>query len=92
MLQNRILWNLVVSIIMAWLYNRTNGSIMAPALFHVSMNTFGNQISMTPAGNILLISVAVFAIVYDRMWKKLPANRLAVYQERSNQVEAPISN
>jgi hypothetical protein len=56
------------------------------------MNTFGNQISMTPAGNILLISVAVFAIVYDRMWKKLPANKLAVYQERSNQVEAPISN
>ncbi len=48
MLQNRILWNMVVSIIMAWLYNRTNGSILAPALFHVSMNTFGNQISIPP--------------------------------------------
>jgi membrane protease YdiL (CAAX protease family) len=40
-LENRIFWNLMVSIIMTWLYNRTNGSILAPALFHPAMNTFG---------------------------------------------------
>jgi uncharacterized protein len=82
MLENRILWNLVVSIIMAWLYNRTNGSILAPALFHAAMNAFGNQFTITPAGNVMFIGVALFAIIYDRMWKRLPPEHLAVYHEK----------
>jgi membrane protease YdiL (CAAX protease family) len=41
-----IVWNLAISIIMTWLYNRTHGSILAPALFHLAMNTFGNQFSV----------------------------------------------
>lgn len=80
MLENRLLWNLVVAILMAWLYNRTNGSILAPALFHPAMNAFGNAFSRTPAGNILLIGLTLFAVIYDRMWKKLPANHPAVVQ------------
>ncbi len=79
-LENRILWNLMVSIIMTWLYNRTNGSILAPALFHPAMNTFGNQFSITLTGRILIIAVAIFAIVSDRMWKKLPAESLSVHK------------
>jgi len=77
-LENRLLWNLMVSIIMAWLYNRTNGSILAPALFHPAMNTFGNQFSVTIVGRVLIIGLAIFAIVYDRMWENLPEESLAV--------------
>jgi len=58
-----------------WVYNRTQGSILAPALFHASMNSMnvlGDSIPGTLAAYVLLITLAVFAIVSDRMWKKLP--------------------
>ena len=79
-LENRLFWNLVISIIMVWLYNRTDGSILAPALFHPAMNTFGNVFSFTPASRVLIIAVAVIAIVSDRMWEKLPDDHGAVVQ------------
>jgi membrane protease YdiL (CAAX protease family) len=77
-IENRLLWNLVFSILMSWLYNRTKGSLLAPALFHPAMNTFGNTITFTLAAKILFISLAVFAIIYDRMWERLPPDNLAV--------------
>ena len=77
-LENRIVWNLMVSIVMTWLYNRTNGSTLAPALLHPAMNTFGNLFSFTVVGKLLIAGVAIFAVVYDRMWKKLPPESLAV--------------
>ena len=79
-LENRLVWSLVFSILMTWVYNRTNGSILAPALFHSAMNTFGNQFTITTAGNVLFIGVAIYAIVSDRMWQRLPSDHLAVYR------------
>jgi membrane protease YdiL (CAAX protease family) len=79
-LENRLVWNLVFAILMTWLYNRTNGSILAPALFHSAMNAFGNQFSITTAGNVIFIGLAIFAIASDRMWQKLPSDHPAVYQ------------
>jgi membrane protease YdiL (CAAX protease family) len=81
MLKNRLFWNLVVSILMTWLYNRTDGSILAPALFHPAMNTFGNNLPGTWISRGLLIALTVFAILYDRMWRKLPSIHQAVYHE-----------
>ena len=80
MLENRLFWNLVVAILMTWLYNRTNGSILAPALFHPAMNTFGDNLPSTLITQCLLVALAVFAIYYDRMWKRLPSDHLAVYR------------
>jgi membrane protease YdiL (CAAX protease family) len=79
MLLNRLFLNLLVSILLAWLYNRTNGSILAPALFHPAMNAFGNQFQTNVATTALFFLLAVFAIVYDRMWKKLPEGNQAAY-------------
>lgn len=79
MLENRLFWNLIFAILLSWVYNRTNGSILAPALFHPAMNAFGNLFSITLAGRILFIAVTIFAIVCDRMWEKLPADHQAVY-------------
>jgi membrane protease YdiL (CAAX protease family) len=71
-----------IIILFGWVYNRTRGSILAPALFHASMNsmnTLGNMLPVTNAGSILLVLFAVFAILVDRMWKRLPTDHPAVY-------------
>jgi membrane protease YdiL (CAAX protease family) len=91
MLENRLFWNLIFAILMSWVYNRTNGSILAPALFHPAMNAFGNAFSITLAGRIIFIALTVFAIVYDRMWQKLPADHLAVYQLQEPQADISIN-
>jgi membrane protease YdiL (CAAX protease family) len=86
-LENRILWNMMISIIMAWLYNRTNGSLLAPALFHPAMNTFGNMISFVPIARVLLIALAVFAVFSDRMWKTLPDKHPAMIHPQFTEEE-----
>jgi membrane protease YdiL (CAAX protease family) len=71
-----------ITILLGWIYNRTRGSILAPALFHASMNsmnTLQTSIPVTNAGSVLLVLFAVFAVFYDRMWKKLPKDYPAVY-------------
>ena len=72
------IWNPVFAILMSWLYNRTHGSVLAPAMFHAAMNAFGNQFSITSAGNVMFIGLAIVVIVYDKMWKKLPSDHPAV--------------
>ena len=72
-----------ITILFGWIYNRTQGSILAPALFHASMNsmnTLQTSIPVTNTGSILLVLFAVFAIFYDRMWRKLPTDNPAIYQ------------
>jgi uncharacterized protein len=72
-----------ITILFGWIYNRTKGSILAPVIFHASMNSTNPLMEifpMTTAGNILLVGLAAVVIVYDRMWKKLPADHPAVYQ------------
>ena len=78
-LENRILWNLVLTILLSWVYNRTKGSILAPALFHPAMNTFGNNLGGGTLASYLFIGLAVLAIITDKMWKKLPSDHPAVY-------------
>ena len=71
-----------ITILLGWIYNRTRGSILAPALFHASMNsmnTLQTSIPVTNAGSVLLVLFAIFAVFYDRMWKKLPTDHPAVY-------------
>jgi uncharacterized protein len=70
-----------ITILIGWVYNRTGGGLLAPLLFHASMNMMDVlPLPFTNAGNILLVLFAVFAILVDRMWKKLPPDHKAVYQ------------
>ncbi|HEY5731317.1 MAG TPA: type II CAAX endopeptidase family protein [Anaerolineales bacterium] len=89
---NRIVNNLVFSVLFAWVYNRTKGSILAPALFHPSMNTFGDHFPVTPITLGLFAALAIFAIIYDKMWKKLPSDNPAVYPEPTNEVIGVLKN
>jgi uncharacterized protein len=73
----------LITILFGWIYNRTRGSILAPALFHASMNSMNALVSVLPvtdAGSILLVLFAIVAILFDRMWKRLPFENPAVYK------------
>lgn len=72
-----------ITILFGWVYNRTRGSILAPAIFHASMNSMNPLMGVFPitiAGNILLVSLTIVAVISDRMWKKLPPEHPAVHQ------------
>jgi membrane protease YdiL (CAAX protease family) len=79
-----------ITILFGWIYNRTKGSILAPAIFHASMNSMNPLMGVFPittAGNILLVSLAIVAVVSDRMWRRLLGDHPAVYQD----VDTPAS-
>lgn len=78
---NRLFYNLLWSILFAWVYNRTGGSILAPALFHPSMNTSGEFLPRTDAATVLFVLLTFIVILSDRMWKKLPSDHPAVHTE-----------
>ncbi len=73
-----------ITILLGWIYNRTKGSILAPAIFHASMNSMNPLMEVLPittAGNILLAGFAMIVVVADRMWRRLPGYHPAVYRE-----------
>ena len=79
-LQNRVLFNFIWSVLMVWLYNRTRGSLLAPAMFHPAMNASGDTLPATDAATVIFILLAAGVFIGDRMWKKLPADSPAVYR------------
>jgi membrane protease YdiL (CAAX protease family) len=73
-----------IMILFGWVYNRTDGSILAPAIFHASMNSMNPVIHIipnTPASSMLMIGLAVTVIVSDQMWRRLSGDHPAVYQD-----------
>lgn len=83
-----------ITILFGWIYNRTRGSIWAPAIFHASMNSMNPLMEIFPittAGNVLLIGFAIAVIVSDRMWRKLPADHPAVHRDDASSVSTAAS-
>ena len=76
-------WGLIVlmSVLFTWFYNRTRGSVLVTVLLHPAMNMTGSFLSATLGSFVLLFVFLIFVIVLDRMWKKLPPDNPAVYQE-----------
>jgi membrane protease YdiL (CAAX protease family) len=71
-----------ITILFGWTYNRTKGSILAPAIFHASMNSMNPlfaALPITTAGSILLVGLAVVVVIGDRMWRRLPEDHPAVF-------------
>lgn len=69
-LENRVFFNFLWSILFAWVYNRSKGSILAAALFHPAMNTSGGMLPRTGAATALFVALTVFVVWCDRMWRK----------------------
>lgn len=71
------------SLVIVWVCNRAGGSILVAGVTHAAANTVQAFIPM-PDGRILLsiCLVTVLAMTLtDQMWKKLPSDHPAVYQE-----------
>jgi len=74
----------IITILFSWIFIRTNGNIWPVAIFHSSMNSMNPLMGifpMTAAGNVLLVVFAIVVVVVDRMWRKLPKDHPAVYQD-----------
>lgn len=80
----RIVLYLFITILFTWTYNRTKGSILAIVIFHASMNSMNPLMGIFPittASNVLLIALAITVLILGRMWRKLPIDHPAVFQE-----------
>jgi uncharacterized protein len=71
-----------VTFIIAWLYNRSKGSILVAGIAHAAANTAFAFLPSTDWRVLAVINfvVALVLILIDRMWKKLPSDHPAVYQ------------
>jgi membrane protease YdiL (CAAX protease family) len=81
-------WFLIVlvSVIFTWFFNRTKGSILVTALVHPAMNTATSFLSGSLGALILLFVFMLFVIVFDRMWRRLPADNPAIYRVSTQEV------
>ena len=57
-----------IGVTFSWLYNRSEGSILAVGLLHASLNTSVILLSQTEAQEALMIVLAVLMAILDRMW------------------------
>lgn len=61
------------SVLLTWIYNRTDGSILAVGIAHVMGNVSGKLLfPITNSRLFIGFVVAIILIVVDRMWEKLP--------------------
>jgi membrane protease YdiL (CAAX protease family) len=71
------------TVTLGWFYNRSKGSILVAGITHAAFNTafafFPNLDWLVY--NMVVAVAALVMILVDRMWKKLPLDHLAVYQE-----------
>jgi len=75
---NRLVLNFVWAVFLAWLYNRTQGSLLTPVIFHPAMNAFGEALPRTDAATVLFLVLALVVIIRERMWRQLPAESRAL--------------
>jgi membrane protease YdiL (CAAX protease family) len=77
--------HILLSVLIVWIYNRARGSIMVAGITHAAANTIQAFIPIQSILSLYLtLSVVVLVLILaDRMWKQLPSDRPAVYQDPS---------
>ena len=73
---------ILLSILIVWICNRANGSILVAGIAHAATNTV--QAFVPNWGPLMLVFMTAVLLVVpiDRMWKKLPRDHPAVYQSQ----------
>ena len=74
-----ILGTFFARFILTWLFNKTNGGIIAPMILHVSANVSFMVLPNTYTAMILEALLAALIIFISKMWKKLPVTHEGVY-------------
>ncbi len=87
-LQLRVAFLIPIVIILTWLYNRSERSIQATAIFHASMNTFPFVLPYFAPGFGLLFVVAVYAVIGDRMWRRQGGGPAAAVDGATREIPA----
>jgi hypothetical protein len=75
--------HILLSVLIVWIFNRANGSILVAGFTHAATNTVQAFIPIKDMQSLyltLFIAVLVLILV-DRMWEKLPPDHPAVYRE-----------
>jgi membrane protease YdiL (CAAX protease family) len=67
-LEIRVIFFIPITILLTWLYNRSQGSILAVSLFHAAFNTFPFVLPYSPPFLALIFVFAAWAVIADRMW------------------------
>jgi hypothetical protein len=89
---------LPATVILGWFYNRSKGSILVAGIAHAAANTafaFFPNLDWT-VFTLTASAAALVLVLVDRMWKKLPFDHPAVYQEpasddqRSVRIPSPV--
>ena len=69
----RFTYNIPLGIIFTWYYVKSQGNLLGAIVFHASVNVYFNVFFGAYIYNILIyIVLAIFLIIYGKMWKKLP--------------------
>ncbi|HKJ27530.1 MAG TPA: CPBP family intramembrane glutamic endopeptidase [Anaerolineales bacterium] len=67
------IFRILLSIFLAWFYNRSGGNLFAMVLLHTSFNVMVNFLPTSDAGLLLLwLLVVVIVVIKDKMWRKAP--------------------
>jgi uncharacterized protein len=65
----RVVFLIPLTVVLTWLYNRSNRSIQSTAIFHASMNTAPFVMPYYQPAWILLFVFTGYAIISSKMWK-----------------------
>jgi len=70
------IYRVLLSIFLAWFYNRSGGNLFAMVFLHTCFNVMVNFLPTADAGLTLLwLIVVVVVIVKDKMWQKPAADQ-----------------
>lgn len=85
--------HLLASVLIVWIFNHAGGSILVAGMAHAALNTAQAFLTYRDIRSLyptLLVATLILVLV-DRMWKKLPTDHPAVYQDTVNgSIAAPI--
>jgi membrane protease YdiL (CAAX protease family) len=78
----RYLIHILASVLIVWICNRAQGSILVAGITHAALNTAAAFIPINDASILYLtfLAAVLISIYVDRMWKKLPADHPVVYR------------
>ena len=65
---------------------------MAPAIFHASMNAAAAFIPATLIFFVPLLILVIFAVVHDRMWRRIPQGHTAANGIVGMRLDVPDSS
>lgn len=67
------IFRILLSIFLAWFYNRSGGNLFLMMFLHTSFNTMVNFLPTSDLGLLVLwLFVVMFVVIKDKMWHKLP--------------------